>query len=255
MAGPTIPKSLAGLIGKMGVRPGGLGDGSGAKGGPAGLRGEGMAAEGELAPGAELGPDGVLSAKIGYAGRDRRTQLRNLVEKANVHRFLAEREGEGPKLPRTLREGAAREGGDARAPREGKEAEAREARARQGGEQTEAAKKDDGREVLLRDPHGEGGIREGETREARAEEERGRGDDDGERRGGSGEDGEDEEERPGWGWVAEEAEERERRRKFTLEGADPMGAANRCRGHLDDGSPCLRKPMDGTPFCREHRYT
>jgi hypothetical protein len=31
-----------------------------------------------------------------------------------------------------------------------------------------------------------------------------------------------------------------------------LGEAARCKGALEDGTRCLRKPVAGTSYCREH---
>lgn len=246
MPGPSIPKPLAGLLGKLGPR--GQGGASGAQG----LRGDG-AREGP-AKGAELGPDGELLAGVGYGLKDGKGP-RNISERANMNRFLsemgkdagaffeasAEAPAEGPGSERAsaeggeLREGPAeaRDKGEAREGAEAREAD--EAPAAPGERIGEAAPEKEAAEA----PPSEG--------EAHAEDEEGDGGQSG------GEDPDDEEERPGAGWLAEEAEEREKRRRFQVDGADPLGATHRCRGHLEDGTRCLRKPLEGTPYCREHR--
>lgn len=250
MAGPSLPRPIVGLLGKMGIK--GLGGGA-AEG--KGVGGHAEAMEGTLAKGAELGADGQLLAGLGYARADKHTQLRNLVESANLERFLADA-GEVPEgMAKLLGKEApaeTKEGGGAEL-KDG--AETHEAREEHGGTETkeETHAKDEARE-----PRALADAREGkEVAEARTETETHEGEQ--ERGDGGGQEGRqkddgDEEERPGAGWLAEETEDRQKRRRFGLEAGDVMGAASRCRGTMHDGSPCLRRSTDGTPYCREHRY-
>lgn len=236
MAGP-IQKPLIGLLGRLGLIP--------SEPAKIGVKGEALAGE-PRSTGGELGPDGLLTAGAGYAIRDRAGTLRNLVEQANVERFLAESEP----LPLNQRadrdaggppKAAAKEEATADAPlREAKEERAPEDRPRDERAKEERGK--DVREDVLREAPAE----ETETREIQAEKTEGERPKD---------ESEDEEDRPGWGWLADEAEERERDEKRRVGGSDPLGATHRCRGHLEDGTRCLRRPIGGTPYCLVHRRT
>ena len=54
-------------------------------------------------------------------------------------------------------------------------------------------------------------------------------------------------------WVLEDGEdEDEERRKGGA--AQVFSDAERCNGHIEDGSRCLRKAKEGTPFCSVHRH-
>jgi hypothetical protein len=65
----------------------------------------------------------------------------------------------------------------------------------------------------------------------------------------------DEQEKHGQGWVQPELErEEDARPKRGLREADALGAVHRCKGHLEDGSRCLRKPLEGAQYCREHLH-
>lgn len=230
-----------------------LGPLGGGKGEAAGGKGEGVTASAMdgVEKGAELGPEGMLLGQLGFGGADRRSSLRNRVELANIERFLADsgpelRGGKEPAAKPAAAEAKSKEAGtDKEGPKAERETEAAgpEREATHGAEERRDAAFADVREL-------EGaGLPEAELQEADAQG-------DAEGRGGSGEDEDaqgDEEDRPGAAWLAEELEERERRRR-SGRGTEGLGAAHRCRGTLSDGSRCLRKPMQGTPYCREHRH-
>ena len=63
---------------------------------------------------------------------------------------------------------------------------------------------------------------------------------------------EDEEDRPGAGWVAEEDEQEEEDKKDGGYQERALGEDNRCAAMISDGERCLRKPIEGTPYCRGH---
>lgn len=55
------------------------------------------------------------------------------------------------------------------------------------------------------------------------------------------------------GWKSEHcALEEEQKHANALRIEDALGEQMRCRGMLDDGSRCIRKPVMGIPYCREH---
>lgn len=255
MSGPGVLKPIASLLGRVGLRSSG-GEARPAVTGHAGALRGGEAVDAGPLKGAPIGPDGQLQAGIGYATGDRHAAARNVAEKANVERFLAEHHADRPaprgERPREgqafTRAGAGR--GEARDARDGRADEPR----REGEER----RLDEGpREPQVLD----GGRAEAEAHDPRADREphadrEGKGEGEGGHGGGGSKEGdEDEDDRPGGGWVLEEAEEAERRRAFRVEGADPSGAASRCRGLLEDGRPCLRKPLAGMAYCRVHRFS
>jgi hypothetical protein len=60
----------------------------------------------------------------------------------------------------------------------------------------------------------------------------------------------------GAGWVQENIEAAEQeQREAALRLEDALGASFRCHGIVEDGTRCLRKPVQGTPYCREHAST
>jgi hypothetical protein len=55
------------------------------------------------------------------------------------------------------------------------------------------------------------------------------------------------------GWKPESCNlEEDERRANALRIEDALGPQMRCRGVLEDGSRCIRKPVMGIPYCREH---
>ena len=250
---PAIPKPLAGLLGRLGAGGPLGGDakaGDGAPKGDIGMKGEGALGGGSQGE-AEVGPDGQFLLGRGFGEGDRRSNIRNSSEKANVNQFLSElRKADTPaKKDAPSTETAPASEADIQ---EGPEAHVDEG----GGHEAQLEQAvEEGQERYALDgaqaEHEAAMAAEAERETSDAE---GRGEDpDGQQ--GQHEDSDDEEDRPGAGWLAEEQEEREKRRRFSLEGADLLGSANRCRCMLPDGTRCLRKPLPGTPYCREHRFS
>jgi hypothetical protein len=68
-------------------------------------------------------------------------------------------------------------------------------------------------------------------------------------------DDDDEAEGRGAGWVAEDREEPGVEDQPGLREARALGDDTRCSGRVADGSRCLRKAIEGTPYCREHAAT
>ncbi|MEM7676377.1 MAG: hypothetical protein AAF449_10280, partial [Myxococcota bacterium] len=65
-----------------------------------------------------------------------------------------------------------------------------------------------------------------------------------------------EKDKPGAGWVRHFQEEDLEQRPLAQPGqATAMDNPNQCRGHLEDGSRCLRKSKPGLPYCAEHVAT
>jgi hypothetical protein len=62
----------------------------------------------------------------------------------------------------------------------------------------------------------------------------------------------DEEDRPGGAWVMEEAREAEQEETRGLRQHQALGEENRCHGTTAEGTRCLRKPVEGKAYCREH---
>lgn len=222
-------------------------------GGPGGLvKGEAKGMEGEtkdpskLEKGTLMGADGALLAGLGYNPKDHRTSAKNVAEQANLERFLHEMEGDpkeigakkGEEAPQTQKKGEAKEGREAREGRDGKEA-ATENR----GPDRARDKADDAR--IQGQAEAKEAKESHQTKESQeAEHQQGQQ----QRR----DDQQDEQDKPGGAWVAEELEGQEVSSKRGLRAADALGEAHRCHGTMDDGTRCLRRPVKGTPYCREH---
>ncbi len=237
----AIPSGLRALLSQMGLFTGGAPK----QGAPTAGKASAMKAEQGPARGEAMGPEGLLLAGLGYSSRDRRTDQKNVAERSNLTRFLREQLRDGPALKGSdlaadeglLKELAREESAQARAEGEAGEAREpgadRELRAQERREdarlqgQKEASEKAEARETA--EPK--------EAEQQRQQEEQ------------------DEDDRPGAGWVMEEAEDEERAARPGLRLDDALGDANRCRAHLDDGQRCLRKPVAGTPYCREHAFS
>lgn len=193
----------------------------------------------------EMGQDGVLAKGFGFSGADRRSQLRNLVEQTNIEQFI-QSEGETPSKdlaqprakadPERAKAGAQDKSSLQEAKQEPREAEP--LRAQHLDELTELALAELlGHELpeFLKDERPLEKEGEKHQRDRQGEE--------------------DEEDRPGAGWTAEELDEREGRRKVRRKGSTGLGEATRCKAFLPDGTRCLMKPEEGTPYCRVHRNT
>ncbi len=242
-----IPAGLGALLAKLGLQaPTEEGQlGQLLKGGALGADAKGLTALGKegLPKGMELGPDGELLSGLGYNHADKETPQKNTNEKTNVERFVHE----------STVERAEQENPFANLGREGKDTKESKETQDKLAEQTEVA---DRREAV------DGEVRRDEVAdEARVlgqheaemkEKADGKEVEEPEARDQQQQRDEDEEDKPGAGWVAEELEEEEAKHKRGLKDADVMGDVHRCKGTLDDGTGCLRKPLKGTPYCREH---
>src|SRR5688572_13346053 len=62
----------------------------------------------------------------------------------------------------------------------------------------------------------------------------------------------DEEDRPGGAWLLEEGAQEEAERSRGLRQREALGEESRCHGTVEDGTRCLRKPIDGKAYCLEH---
>jgi hypothetical protein len=232
-----IPGPLGGLLGKLGLlakaAPAGKPEGGAAQG----LK----AAEGEAPPGlpkgALLGEEGALLAGLGYAGEDRHSATRNVAERSAVAKFLHEL-AEDPRAPTTT---APKEEGPTKE-HDADRAEARGERAADDPQATRREEKAEDARAQAREETAKEARREREADEAEGHRERQR---DPEER--------EDEDAHGQGWVAEEQEqEEEAPRRRGLREADALGEAHRCRGLLEDGTRCLRKPGGGASYCPEH---
>ncbi len=240
-----IPAGLGALLAKLGLQaPGEDGEALGKllQGDAAGAAAHGLTAkgkEGALPKGMELGPDGELLSGLGYNNADKESGAKNANEKTNVERFVQESSVERaePENPFT------------NLGREGKEkTETKEKLA----EQTEVAEQREAKDgEVRRDEVADEARVLGQHEAAKEERVDKKEVDEAEARDQSQQQDDDEEDKPGAGWVAEELEDEEHRKRGLYEG-DPLGDVHRCRGTLHDGTPCLRKPVKGAPYCREH---
>lgn len=63
---------------------------------------------------------------------------------------------------------------------------------------------------------------------------------------------ENSEQKPAAGWMREEQEAGEDRHSDALDLSSALANRARCRGQLDDGSLCIRRPSPGLPYCAIH---
>ncbi len=237
----AIPSGLRALLSQMGLIQHGPGRGPGGKGKASAMKGAAGPATGQA-----MGEDGLLLTGLGYAGADKHTDRKNLAEKSNLSRFLQEQGRNPGATQKDIRaaedawrngaeapDGAAAETGDGAEAQDSQEARSEQQDVRQQQERREDARIQGQKEA--NEP-----SEAQETSEASDAEQPRQGDE------------EDEEDKPGAGWVAEENEDDREGKQRGLRDADLLGEATRCRGHLEDGSRCLRKPTKGTPYCPEH---
>lgn len=245
MNGAGLPPGLGALLGKLGiVRPG-----ESAKTPQVAAKGlEGQPGE-EKTKGAAIGPDGTALSGLGYNVEDKQTLRKNVAERENIARFLREIKDDGPLLKEDLAPKDALKDG----PKEVKEAkdakEAKEAKDQKEATEVKETKDAKGREEAKEEVKTAARQETHEERERRDQQER-------ERHRDQQQQKKDEDEGAGSGWVMseQEAEEAEERRRGLRDG-DVMGEAHRCHGMIEDGSRCLRKPISGTPYCREHAFS
>ena len=236
-----IPSGLRALLSQMGLIQQGAGKGPGTKANASAMKGAPGPATGQT-----FGEDGLLLTGLGYAGADKHTDRKNVAEKSNLSRFLQEAGREGvarqpgsaaTEEPATnafeARDGAPAESADAQEGQETREARSEQQEVRQ------QERRDDARLQGQKEAAEHAEVRESSEAD-QAEQQQHPGEE------------EDEEDKPGAGWVAEENEDDREGKKRGLRDADLLGQPTRCRGHLEDGSRCLRKPTEGTPYCPEH---
>ncbi|MCK6546753.1 hypothetical protein L6R52_12960 [Myxococcota bacterium] len=238
-----LPSGLSGLLGKLGANLTKVGE---AKVDAKGLAaGEGKDAKGATGPekGAALG-DGTVLAGLGFNSEDRANALKNPAEKAAIDRFMQDTGPEVRELQNALREMKDAEGSALREARDG----AREARDAKTEEKTQRdelrrdEKADDVRGQAAQEAKEKKEAREAnDAKEAERERERDRDDQkDDDRKGGA------------WAQEDEQQQDEPKKRRGAIREDDVLGAHVRCHGKLDDGARCLRKPVPGTPYCREH---
>lgn len=177
--------------------------------------------------------NGAVLAGLGHNPDDKHTGTRNRAERENINRFMQEapltKKGEAETAQETAAKGESLHH-DAHEMRETKEL--RE-------EMRRDERIDDAKGVRVQEEKTEKETRssvDAKEREREREEER-------------------DEDRPGGAWLEEELdrdEDESPRRRGQLRQEDALGSAMRCHGQLSEGSRCLRKPVPGTPYCREH---
>lgn len=237
MNGPGAAKSLAGLIQRAFQ-----GMGIGAEASPEGKLAESSDPDGlpaGLVDGVEeMGEEGLLLRNLGFTRTDRRSEKRNVSEQANIEQFL---QAEGKELALSMPE-------EVEVP--SVEHDAFEGEVANEQEQLRETKEERAAFAEAREiQEGFEGVSLKE--EAPAEQDGG----DSQSEGGKEGEEQDEDERPGAAWLAEELDEREKKKKRDADGAEVFADVHRCRGTLEDGSRCLRKAQDGTPYCQIHRTT
>lgn len=232
-----IPSGLQSLLGKLGLNVGQGAEKADGKLAQKGLTGQTKEAKG-LEKGAVIG-DGKVLAGLGHTPHDKRTGERNLVEQANIDRFLQD-----PQVPQDTKEQPATQ---KQADASERNQDAREAR--EGREVREEVRREEKTDDARAQAHGDKKQLE-EQKEARENKEHER------ERERQRDEREKDDEKKRQAYVEEQLErEEETKNGKGLRSDDVMGAHSRCRGHADDGTRCLRKPMQGAPYCREHLHT
>lgn len=180
--------------------------------------------------------DGELIAGMGFSPEDKTTAQKNLAEKANIDRFMQDPTG------------AAREAREAPGFRDHAPAgDVRDARAEDG---PKGASSQELRDDIRREERGDE-LRHRAGQEAKDPKEREPPEKkEAERRR---RDHDEEEGRRGSPFVHEEiTPDEDDEHRPALRDEDALGASDRCRGTVADGTRCLRRPVEGTPYCREH---
>lgn len=183
--------------------------------------------------GTPLGEGTVLHG-VGYNGADRTGAQKNVHEKDTVARFLKE-----PDVDKLLGR-STKEPEEPKAAREEKAAEAKDKQDAQRADVRRDEKADEQKAQVVREAQREEAQRD-QAHEKEKERQR--------------EEHKKDDER-GQGAYAEEQEQREDEEappEGLYEG-DPLGEAFRCKG-MHEGVRCLRKPIEGASFCREHLVT
>jgi hypothetical protein len=204
-----------------------------------GMKGEKADAKNEK--GVPLGdPGGHLLHGVGYGTKDARSHLKNKVEEENVNRFLEA--FQDPKDP-----AAKTKGGEAEHAPEKKEGELE--RKSEAQETREARDKDVKREEQRDDARMQGRHEAKEQLEQRDHREAHEKEHQRER-----EERDQDEQKHASGWVLDDADEQEEppRKGGLATQAEVYNDNARCKGVLDDGTRCLRKPVKGVGYCREH---
>ena len=234
----NLPSGLAGLLARMAsAKPGeaqGKADAKGMKG-----------KTGEAKKGEGLGEDSLL-AGMGFDSTDKAAgKKKNVFQDANVSRFLRDPKGEMKKTAKDAKQAEAKE-----TPAEAKEtpaeAKAETAEAREGHDAMPREAKKEERAEEARE-HGQEAAEQKEAREAHEAKDP---------QQQQQQDREEEEGKGAHAWANDDpdAEEGDERRGIGTSQFD-HDDATRCHGFSLDGSRCVRRPLDGCPFCAEHKAT
>lgn len=206
--------------------------------GEKGLEGGKTKAEGKGDGKGELmGEDGALLSGLGYNTADHRSTAKNVAERSNLERFLKEMEPEKGKEANAKEQPEAAKAKDKAETKEAKETAQEQAPAETKRETAEEARvqgQAEAKEAAETPSAKEGKETEGEPQ--------------GQKQG----DDTDDEDKPGMGWLAEELDGQQEKDQAGPKSSDLLGDSTRCRGSLDDGARCLRHPVKGTLYCREH---
>jgi hypothetical protein len=232
----NLAQGLASLLENLGK----LGKGEG-KDGALGVDVKGMTGHVEgPAKGQELA-EGKLLAGVGYNLKDNAAD-QNLAEKANISRFLQDPKEAADKEATKSKADANASGQKNPDEKPLKERlEGRDARERVTKETQQERKTEEFRSELreARQVH-----EQQRTKESHESEEKHRERD---------QEREQQREQQGQAWVQDAPPpEEDHPERHGLYDRDAMGEADRCRGHLEDGTRCLRKPVEGSQYCREH---
>lgn len=237
-----LPGGLANMLGKVLAKPDTKADAKGLVGqvaqlGQAGAA-AGQAAAEALKKGAPLG-DGTVLVGAGFSAQDRAAKDKNVHEKDSVARFL--KDPELDKVGRGRPEGA-KDADEAKGRGEEKAFEAKDKLDAQRADVRREERADEGKQLLARETQ-----RDEQQREREREKERER---------HKGEEQKQEEADPQWAYVENEREpDQETPERDGHHDADVLGEAHQCKGESVDGVRCLRKPMEGASYCREHLTT
>lgn len=214
----------------------------------------GAATKGALETRPEAGPkkgellNDLVRAGQGYTPQDKNAPDKNHAEREALQRFL--KDPELDKLKDEIARADAKEHPELS--KKERAEESRDNRRQEAKSQDSKDKQDTQRQENRREDRAEenrGVLREQqqqETREKQVQEQERAKDQQQDR------DDEDEKQRRGLGWGAEEAEEAEQAEREGLYDRDAIGDGSRCRGMLEEGGRCLRRPEPGTNYCREH---
>jgi hypothetical protein len=233
----NLAQGLASLLGNLGK----LGKAEG-KEGQLGVDAKGMTAGHAEGPakGQEIA-EGKLVAGVGYAVKDNAAD-QNLAEKANISRFLQDPKEAADKKATEAKSDANASGQKNPEERTTKERlEARDVR-EQVSKETQKERKTEEFRSELREARQ---VQEQQrTKESHESDEKHRERD---------QERDQQREQQGQAWVQDQQVlEDDHPERHGLYDRDAMGEVDRCRGALEDGSRCLRKPIEGSSYCREH---